>query len=199
MDFVILIHPIEAHRRIATGRMSHLTLNNSHLIMGQDYTQNHQVNELLADSLRHCVMLYPGRESVNLTPMSPPERKALFPAGKKLTVFVIDGTWATARRTVRQSVNLKVLPRICFSPEKPSNFRVRKQPHSACYSTIEAIHHLVELVGPSQDFDVSQREHDKLLYVFDKMVERQLEFIKLSEGKPGALRYRRDRKKVATA
>lgn len=199
IDFVVLIHPIEVHRRIATGRMSHLTLQNSHLIMGQDYSENFQVNALLEDPSRHCVMLYPGRNSQNLTPLSEPERSRLFPQGKKLTVFVIDGTWATARRTVRQSKNLQALPRICFSPEKPSSFRVRKQPHAACYSTIEAIHHTIELVGQSQGFDTSSREHDKLLYVFDKMVERQLEFIKLSEGKPGALRYRRDRKKLASA
>lgn len=199
IDFVILIHPIEVHRRIATGRMSHLTLKNSHLIMGQDYSENSQVNFLLEDPRRHCVMLYPGRNSDNLTPLSDSERSALFPVGKRLTIFVIDGTWATARRTVRQSKNLHALPRICFSPEKPSSFRVRKQPHAACYSTIEAIHHTIELVGKTQGFDVEGREHDKLLYVFDKMVERQLEFIRISEGKPGALRYRRDRKKLNLA
>lgn len=199
IDFVILIHPIEVHRRIATGRMSHLTLQNSHLIMGQDYSENVQVNRLLEDPTRHCVMLYPGRASHNLSPMTEPERAQLFPAGKKLTIFVIDGTWATARRTVRQSKNLHAMPRICFSPAKPSTFRVRKQPHAACYSTIEAIHHTIELVGLSQGFDPETREHDKLLYVFDKMVERQLEFIRLSEGKPGALRYRRDKRKMATA
>jgi DTW domain-containing protein YfiP len=191
IDFMILIHPVEARRRIATGRMSFLTLKNSRLILGQDYSASKQVNDLIADPARHCVILYPGIRSKNLTPMSQAERSGLFPQGKKLTIFVIDGTWATARRTVRQSQNLNILPRICFSPEKPSTFRVRKQPHSACYSTIEAIHHTIELVGDSQGFNTTTREHDKLIHVFDKMVELQLEFIKISEGKPGALRYRR--------
>ena len=36
INFVILIHPIEAKRRIATGRMSHLCLKGSHLIKGQN-------------------------------------------------------------------------------------------------------------------------------------------------------------------
>lgn len=197
IDFVILIHPVEVRRRIATGRMSYLSLENSRLIMGQDYSGSKPVNDLIADPARHCVILYPGMQSKNLTPMSQGERSGLFPQGRKLTIFVIDGTWATARRTVRQSQNLNVLPRICFSPEKPSNFRVRKQPNPACYSTIEAIHHTIELVGSSQGFDATMREHDKLLYVFDKMVELQLEFIKISEGKPGALRYRRDRRRSA--
>src|SRR5437868_14164259 len=104
-------------------------------------------------------MLYPGMRSQNLTPLSQDERLDLFPQSKKLTIFVIDGTWATARRTVRQSQNLTNLPRICFSPVKPSTFRVRKQPNPACYSTIEAIHHTIELVGQSQGFDTTSREH----------------------------------------
>lgn len=199
IDFVILIHPVEIRRRIATGRMSYLTLENSRLIMGQDYSCNKPVNDLIADPTRHCVILYPGIRSKNLTSMSQEERSGLFPQEKKLTIFVIDGTWATARRTVRQSQNLNALSRICFSPEKPSTFRVRKQPNPACYSTIEAIHHTIELMGSSQGFDATTREHDKLLYVFDKMVELQLEFIKISEGKPGALRYRRDHRRSLKA
>ncbi|MBO9667653.1 MAG: DTW domain-containing protein [Bdellovibrio sp.] len=193
IDFVILIHPIEVKRRIATGRMSHLVLQNSHLLMGQDYTRDHKVNEILNDPNRHCVMLYPGRQSKNLSPMSEGERGELFPQGKRLTIVVIDGTWATAIKTVRQSQNLQNVQRICFNPEKPSTFRVRKQPHAACYSTIEAIHQTIELVGSTQGFDVSSREHDKLLYVFDKMVEMQLHFIKLSESKPDHLKYRRNK------
>lgn len=195
INFVILIHPMEMRRRIATGRMSSLVLANSQLIMGQDYTDNQQVNDILANPENHCVMLYPGRQSHNLTPLSESERASLFPKNKKLTIFVIDGTWATARKTVRQSHNLHELPRICFAPERPSTFRVRKQPNPACYSTIEAIHHTIELVGNTQGFDVASRGHDKLLYVFGKMVELQLEFIRISEQKPDYLRYRRERKR----
>lgn len=197
IDFVILIHPIEVHRRIATGRMSHLCLMNSHLIMGQDYSADKRVNELIEDPERYPVILYPGRQSTNLSLLNDSEKASLFPKNKKLTIFVIDGTWATARRTIRQSKNLSPLPRISFSPEKPSNFRVRKQPDPLCYSTIEAIHQVIELVGPSQGFAASSREHDKLLYVFDKMVERQLEFIRISEGRPGGLRYRRHKRRSA--
>ncbi|WP_374076011.1 tRNA-uridine aminocarboxypropyltransferase [Bdellovibrio bacteriovorus] len=197
INFVVLIHPIEVKRRIATGRMSHLCLKDSHLIMGQNYSDNDDVNKLIEDSDFHSVILYPGVKSKNLTPMSETERKELFPANKKLRIFVIDGTWATAKKMVRQSENLSALPRICFSPEKPSTFRVRKQPNPACYSTIEAIHHTIELVGQSQGFNTEGREHDKLLHVFDSMVERQLEFIRKAEEKPDYLRYRRDRKRSA--
>ncbi|MES2934386.1 MAG: tRNA-uridine aminocarboxypropyltransferase [Pseudomonadota bacterium] len=175
IEFVILIHPIEVRRRIATGRMSHLCLQHSHLILGQDYSDNAQVNQLLNDPAKQAVMLYPGQNSTNLSALSLAERSAPFALDKKLVIFVIDGTWATARNMVRQSRNLQDLPRVCFSLDRPSSFRVRKQPAPGCYSTIEAIHEVIELVAPIYGF--AGRAHDNLLHVFDHMVERQLQFV----------------------
>jgi len=188
IHFVVLIHPLEVKRRIATGRMSHLCLEGSNLIKGQDFTQDPLVNDLIADPQHHSVILYPGLHSKNLSTMNEFEKKTLIPSGKKLRVFVIDGTWATARKMTRRSENLKTLPRICFSPTTPSNFRVRKQPKPECYSTIEAIHHTIELLGESQNFPVQERSHDHLLSVFNYMVERQLHFIKESQSKPNTYR-----------
>ncbi len=180
IHFVILIHPIEMRRRIATGRMSSLCLRNSYLIMGQDYTLNPLVNRLVQDQSHHSVILYPGANSSNLSIMTPEARRE-FGAHKKLRVFVIDGTWATARKMIGQSQNLLSLPRICFTPSRPSNFRVRKQPSVSCHSTIEAIHQTIEFLGDSQGFSVRERTHDRLLQVFDSMVERQLKFVELNE------------------
>jgi DTW domain-containing protein len=194
IDFIILIHPIEQRRRIATGRMSHLCLQNSQLIVGHDFSNNKQIREIVEDPKRHCVILYPGLQSKNITPLSNEERKSLFPKDKVLTIFVIDGTWSTARSMVR-SRHLNTLQRICFSPERPSNFRVRKQPKPDCISTIEAIHHTIELIGESRGFATHTREHDQLLNVFDWMVERQIEFLKSSREKYGAAANRRVRKR----
>lgn len=192
ISFVVLIHPIEVKRRIATGRMSHLCLQGSYLIQGQDYTKDPLVNQLIDDTDYHSVILYPGLNSKNLSSLADSEKAELFPPNKKLRVFVIDGTWATAKKMTRQSENLQKLPRICFTPAKPSNFRVRKQPAANCYSTIEAIHHTIELLGETQNFEVRERSHDKLLTVFNYMVERQLSFIQESRIKQGGSTYRRD-------
>ncbi len=190
INFVILIHPLECRRRIATGRMSHLCLENSFLIRGHDYSKNETVNDLIADPRRQCVMLYPGVQSKNLSSLSSVERAAIFSPDKILTIFVIDGTWATAKKMVKHSKNLIDLPRVCFTPPTPSNFRVRKQPHPGCYSTIEAIHHTIELVGPSRGFQTNLRQHDRLLHTFETMVEQQLAFIEKSRERSGPSRYR---------
>lgn len=174
IEFVILIHGREAQKRIATGRLSHRTLVGSQLIQGYDYTQNARVNEILADPARHCVVLYPGEGSVDLTQASRSARREIFPAGKRPVVFVIDGTWITARKTMQRSANLAALPRISFDPGRPSRFRVRKQPQENFFSTLEAIHETIELLGPGVGFATESREHDALLNAFEAMIEQQL-------------------------
>lgn len=179
IEFVILIHPIEVkRRRITTGRMAHLFLRRSHFFMGQLYGDDTRVNSLLADPARHNMLLYPGKAASNLSFMSAEARMMLAPPGKQLTIFVVDGTWATAKKTVNQSPNIGSLPRICFSPTKLSNFRVRKQPRPECYSTIEAIHSIIDLVGPW----TKDRRHDILLSGFDRMVDLQIRLA--AEGHP---------------
>lgn len=175
IKFMILIHPLEVKRRIATGRMSSLCLTGSELIRGTEYSQDTQVNGVLDNPNHHCVVLYPGQSSVNLTHATSEARLELTPANKKLVIFVIDGTWSTAGKMIRRSPNLMALPRICFTPPGPSQFRIRRQPALECYSTIEAIHHTIELVGSSVGFDVESREHDNLMYVFNKMIEKHLQ------------------------
>jgi DTW domain-containing protein len=196
IKFVILIHPIEWKRRIATGRMSHLCMHNSELIVEQDYTNCNRVNELLTDSRYQPMVLYPGQKSLNLTGVTQ-EKIDLLVGSQVPMIFVIDGTWATARKTMRLSRNLNTLPRVCFTPPARSNFQVRKQPKVECYSTIEAVHHTIELLGPAVGFNLQTRQHDNLLHVFRFMVNRQISFLKDAFDNPRSTSYRRPRNRVA--
>jgi DTW domain-containing protein YfiP len=191
IKFVILIHRLEVRRRIATGRLSHLCMRNSELLMGYNYTGNSRLNELVGDSSNHAVVLYPGPKSLNLTPLPANERKSLFPEGKNPVVIVIDGTWGTAGKMLSRSENLKDLPRICFTPARPSNFRVRKQPKKECFSTVEAIHQTIEILGPARGFNLAGGAHGNLLHVFDAMVEQQLEYVRKSHAEGRPTRHRR--------
>jgi len=195
--FIILIHPIEARRRVATGRMTHLCLPHSLLLRGHDYSRHKVVNEILADPQAHSVLLSPGVNSANLSVMSEAGRAGILPPGKKLNIFVLDGTWATAKKMLKESSNLRVLPQICFTPPAPSHFRVRKQPRADCYSTIEAIHHTIELLGPSFGFDTSKRTHDSLLHVFNYLVDQEIEVIRRANELAGPNRYQRARRNIS--
>lgn len=174
VTFAILIHKLEIDRKIATGLLSHLILNDSFLISGHDYTNDKIVNELISNENNYCVVLYPGDDSINLSGLGHEEKSKLVPKGKSLVVIVIDGTWRTARQTMRLSENLGRLPKISFSKTTQSNFRIRKQPADGYCATVEAIHTTIELIGESQNYDVNSRKHDNLLEVFNYIVENQI-------------------------
>ncbi len=178
IEFVVLIHPIESRRRIATGRMAYLSLKNSHIIRGSEFSNCPTVNRLLADKSYNNIVLARGESSIDVTSLSDTERSNRFTSSRKLRVFVLDGTWSNAGKMMTRSPNLNALPRFCFTPVKPSNIRVRKQPSPMCYSTLEAVHHIIELLGPSQGFNIKNREHDHLLTPFNWMVEQQIERLK---------------------
>jgi DTW domain-containing protein YfiP len=195
IEFIILIHPIEVRRRVATGRMSHLLLQGSRLISGHDFSNHPEINQTLQNPSKNCFILWPGTSSLNL---ADPAHQNIFQTPKHPVVFVIDGTWATARKMLRLSQNLHPVPRISFPLTTPSNFRVRKQPKPHCLSTIEAIHQVLEFSKAPGGFSSGERNHDRLLSVFDKMVERQLAFGERSKENPELCRYYRARQRNKT-
>lgn len=178
IEFVILIHPLESRRRIATGRMAYQSLVNAHIFKGSYFPNHPKITALLAQPEYQNIILSPGEGATNLTGMPEEEIREHFPQDKKLRIFVLDGTWGTVGKMLSNTPALQKLQKYFFIPDKPSNIRVRKQPNEKCYCTLEAIHHTIELLGPSQGFDTTLRHHDKLLKPFNWMVERQLERIK---------------------
>lgn len=165
---VLLQHPKERKNTIGTARMTHLSLSNSLLIPGIGFEEDDRVNALIADPANHCVVLYPGENSVNVSEHADEFLTAVKSLSQKLVVFVIDGTWAQAKGMVRKSPRLTSLPQICFTPEIPSQYKVRKQPNRFCLSTIEAVHALIRVLDPKAPSDV-------LIDLFAGMVDRQIE------------------------
>lgn len=194
IKFVILLHPLERRRRIATGRMSHLILQDSEIIHGNSFTKDQRVNEIVADPRYFPVVLHLDPTATHIDKISDSEKIKFCPPDKKLVVFVVDGTWGTASKTVRRSKNLSELPFIAFTPNHPSLFRVRQQPNQLCYSTIEAIHQTIDLFGNTFGYDSRTRQHAQLLRVFDYFVSKQIKCVEDIKRKFGKLQYR---KKIA--
>jgi DTW domain-containing protein len=186
--FVILIHPLEAKHPVGTGRMAHQSLSNSVLWQGQNFSDFAPLNHLLSDPKIFPVLLFPGEGSLNIT--EAPAHQQLLNAktgDRELVVIVLDATWTLAKKMLRQTPALQALPKISFTPTKISGFVVRKQPASYCYSTIEAIHEVLRLLD-SADHSIRQRE--SLMYVFTKMVARQVAY---QEARPeGRSRHARN-------
>jgi hypothetical protein len=166
---------MERRKAIGTARMAHLAIENSTLICGKDFNENKKVIALIEDPKRYCVVLFPGPQSLNLSQIPTENLSGLFPSQKRLVVFVIDGTWASAKRMLRQSPNLLALPQICFTPQRPSEYKIRQQPMKHCVSSIEAVHQLLGILDPSTPAD-------HLLELFRSMVKLQVQCFERNQG-----------------
>lgn len=170
--FVLLMHIKEAKReKLGTGRLTTATLKNSEVIVGVDFTNDTRVNELLRDTRYYPVVLYPGDEAYNVS--EDPIENFPIPANKELLIFVIDGTWPCAKKMMKESSNIRHLPRIMFSPNKKSNFLIKHQPDELCLSTLESIHFLLGEMDKVGLENLEGRE-DRLLNSFRAHVEFQL-------------------------
>lgn len=174
--FVILSQPRETKHRLGTGRMAHLGLANSLWYEGVDFSQHSQVNLQIADPAHAPMLLYPGREAVNISRLNFVERRRLVAGPRVPLVFVLDGTWKSVRKMLRMSDNLRRLPSVCFEPATPSAYGFRREPRPECYSTVEAIHQVIELFNDPGIDEVAARRHDRLLKAFHFMVAIQLAY-----------------------
>jgi DTW domain-containing protein len=172
---LILMHPQEVKHPVGTGRMAHQTLSNSVLLEGALFAESQKLQTLLDDPKLFPMLLFPGPRSHNLSSLERAERQLLCPPDRELLIIILDATWTHAKQMLHRAPNLQILPRICFTPPHLSRFVVRKQPHEHCFSSIEAIHQVIELMCP-EELAQGARPHDHLLEVFEKMVELQLSF-----------------------
>jgi DTW domain-containing protein YfiP len=99
--FVILMHPDE-HKRVRanTGRLTHLCLADSELHLGIGFDEHEKVQALINDPANYPVLLYPGRDSRDL---SKGELHAADLGGRRLVVFLLDATWRKVRPMLRTS------------------------------------------------------------------------------------------------
>jgi DTW domain-containing protein len=169
--FVLLMHPKEFKKeKAATGRLTHLCLANSEIHCGIEFDGHEAVQALIADPKNFPVLLYPGREAVNLSNGSAAQLAAL--SSQQLVVFILDATWALARKMLKLSPTLQRLPKIMFTPSAPSRYIIKQQPHAACLSTLEATHELL-LALERAGLD-GYPLPEQLLQVFHRMQDFQM-------------------------
>jgi DTW domain-containing protein YfiP len=179
-EFIILMHPNESKRSIASGRMASLCLRNAVILEGIDFSEDEKLNAILEDPMRRSLLLFPGTWAINLSLQTPAERESMFPRDERLAVIVLDGTWDEAKSIKHRSRNLATLQMISFTPPIPSRFKqVRKQPASYCFSTIESIEHIIKLFDRCDD-----SLSDNLIEVFETMVQQQIKFADHRTGRP---------------
>jgi DTW domain-containing protein len=168
--FVFLMHPHEfKHEKAATGRLTHLCLPNSELQMGLAFDNHEAVQEIINDPRNLVMLVYPSANSRNLS------KGDLTPADigdRRLVFFLVDATWAGAKKMLRLSPSLQHLPRVMFTPTAPSRYVIKQQPVAGCLSTLETTHELLLALQRSglDDYPLP----DQLLGLFARMQDYQI-------------------------
>lgn len=183
---VILQHPREARVPIGTARMAHLMLPNSQLVHPRTW---HSGGHREAQPEGRGVFFGerpwaadPGAAPIEGEGAAPPDSvallfpgpgaadPALLPAGAVKTLVVIDGTWAQARKVLKQNPGLLRLRRVGITPTRPGNYRIRREPAAECLATIEA---LAQALGAMEGEGAPER-FAGMLAAFTFMVDQQL-------------------------
>ena len=186
------MHPKEAYKqRTGTGRLAHLTLVDSEIIVGIDFTENKRLNTLIQDENYYPVLMYPSPDAWTATGYRENEPHTLKEAcgEKKLLVILVDATWACAKKMVKLSKNIQVLPKISFTAGYKSIFTFKTEPQDDFISTIETCYYLLkELRVGEFSTTITQPDFnpEPLMDIFKKMIKTQLESQRLREesGEP---------------
>jgi len=171
-QFIILMHPKEFKKtKNGTGHFTHLLLKNSLLFVGIDFDNNKQINNILNDPNKNCYVLYPSKESIELNSNNIAQQN------KQNVIFLIDSTWPCSKKILAVSKKIGALPKISFTHNQLSQFRIKEQPNHYCLSTIESTLVVLKLLNQHKIENISQSNLDNFLLPFTKMVDYQLNCI----------------------
>jgi len=168
--FVILMHPKEFKKtKNGTGHFTHLSLKNSEIYIGIDFTYHKEINQLINDNNNICYVLYPGDDSIELN------KQTIKEDGKNIVIFIIDSTWPCSKKILAVSKNIAQLQKISFTHNKLSQFKIKIQPNEYCLSTIESTQVILELLNYHNIENIDSKSLEKFILPFQEMVKYQVD------------------------
>jgi len=165
-EILILQHPREEFEAKGTGRLLHLCLNRSKLVVGEQFS-GEALTTLFGDQKTNILLFPPSEDSPleNQQVLSASDAKRLNvdKLDQGLRLVIIDGTWRKARKMLHLSPLLAALPRLQLSPRR-SRYHIRKAQRAGQLSSLEAAYWALAEMG---------EPHDELLLSFERFLNRQ--------------------------
>ncbi len=180
--FVILMHPKEFKKvKNNTGHFTHMSLPNSELFMGIDFSNHRRINEIIAT--HESYILFPSTNAINLTNTNPQTSE------KPLAIFLIDSTWACTKKMFTLSSNLNKLQHMSFTTSRTSAYEIKVQPEEAYLSTIESTLVVLEALSEHRIENIKDAQLQNFLNPFLEMIKYQKKLI--NNSKSHAVRFKR--------
>ena len=171
--FIILMHPKEFKKvKNNTGFFTHLSLSNSEIFIGIDFSEHKRINEIIAS--HESYILFPSSNALDLS-----EDSSTFTLGtnKPMAIFLIDSTWACTKKIFTLSQNLNKLKHMSFTTDVTSQYQIKEQPKSNYLSTIESTLVVLELLNKRSVENIKKEKLNEFLNPFFKMIEYQKNLI----------------------
>ena len=171
VKFIFLMHPKEAKRqRTGTGRIAKISLKDSEIIVGIDFSHNSHLQQLIHDSKYFPVMMYPGEDAWNAKKEG--FKEAL--GNKTLLVIILDATWFCAKQLIKKNPWLLELPRFSFYGRYSSIFTFKHEPEPDYISTVESCYYLIKEM---QSVNLVDKDIDPepMMNAFKQMIKQQLQ------------------------
>jgi DTW domain-containing protein YfiP len=158
LRFVVVQHPRERRHPFGTLRLARLALADLEVhVASRDASGRTRCPPCAPPG---AALLYPSADAIDVAdlPVAPP------------ALVVLDGTWFTARKLVRDNAWLRALPRVRVTPPRAGRYRIRRAPDpSRQLATIEAIAFALKALEPDT------AGVGELLDAFEAMIDRQLQ------------------------
>ena len=128
---VILQHPLEVKQSKGSVTLLHQSLKNSQVIVGENFTDNIEVQLLLKKYDQQCAVLYPSDNAILVS-----EDNNGIASPKCL--FILDGTWKKSYKMFMSNVWLQQLPHFTLANDIVGQYQIRKTTKKNALSSLEA-------------------------------------------------------------
>jgi len=140
MAVLILQHPSEVNQSKGTVALLQRSLNNCQVIVGEDFSDNIELNKILAQ--HQTLLLYPSEQAQNITLLLNNQcvNEIKLNQHKSPLLIILDGTWKKAYRMYMLSKNLQSLRQVCLPNYLANNgqYLIRKVAKKNALSSLEA-------------------------------------------------------------
>jgi len=128
---VILQHPLEVKQSKGSVTLLHRSLKSSQVIVGENFTENHEVQLLLKKYGQQCAVLYPSDKAAVLSGVN---------SDIHLTkcLFILDGTWKKSYKMFMTNDWLQQLPHFTLTDDIVGRYQIRKTTKKNALSSLEA-------------------------------------------------------------
>lgn len=166
---LIIQHPLEHKHPFNTGRMAHLCLSNSELIVAETLSTAQLTSILNTPS----GLLYPSLPWLaNSEEIVKPQANQLPDTSSIQQLIVIDATWKKSKKILHLHPALQQLPRLHLKShlkgKLSSNYQIRKTTVENGLSTLESIVMALDILEPDGEFE-------GMLQPFERMIDLQSE------------------------